>query len=885
MNKQKIIPIVLLVLSISLISGSLSAQEKTFFDLNGEPVPEILHNKISVDLTDIPLREVLSIISAKGKFYLSYNENIIPENHKISLKLENIPSVSVLRKALESTDIDFVVSQSGQVVLVDSKFIFASKSRPKFTLSGYLTDEKTGEILVGANIYIEKLKTGCTSNVYGYYSLTVPSGYFLIKYSYMGYKTEEVSLNLNRNIKRDVELTESVFSGESVTITAEIENKNVKSAEMGTINITPGKLTYVPVLFGEQDILKTLHLLPGITGGREGDCGFYVRGSSSTQNLVLLDEAPVYNAFHFLGFFSVFNSDAIKNLKVFKGPAPPKYGGKLSSVLDIQMNDGNSKEYNWSGGIGLIFSRLALEGPLAGDKGSFLLSARRTYIDLFMKLQKDPDVRNTSLFFYDYNLKTNYKLGENDRIFLSGYFGKDALGFEEIFNIYWGNKTATLRWSHLFNDRLFLNSSLIFSNFKYEINVEGEDEEYEYDYESSVHMSSSIRDYTLKEDFQYFLDSRNTLNFGLQYSYHSFKPISLAIDEQYEDDDFDMTIGKRNAHESAVYLSHEFDPSEKLKFDYGLRYSMFNVFGPGDYYVFDYSDEMQELKSYKKGNITYSGLEPRFTMNYLFNESSSVKLGYARNFQYIHMFSRSMSGTPLDIWQPCSETIKPQRSDLVSVGYFRNFDSNKYETSVEVYYKDLRNQIEYKNGANIFLGNFIESELTFGKGWAYGVEFFVRKNFGKLTGWLGYTISKSNRKFYEINNNKSFPAKFDRTHDFSAVGIYNLNDRWTFSFNWVYFTGDAYTIPVGRYQIAEHTFDLFTDRNSFRLPAYHRLDLGITYKTKGGNSLNFSLYNAYGRKNIFTLIFRRKEDDPNTREIVKLSLFSFIPSLTYNFTF
>ena len=866
---------------------TLTAQEVIHKDIYGNPVPKVLLNEVSIDLKNVSLKDALTILADSGKFHLNYSEDIIPKDKKVTLKMENVIAVKALRKILAYTNIDFTVTQSGQIVLIKTNNKTVAKHHEKYTISGYITDANNGEALIGTNVYVERLGTGCSTNTYGFYSLTLPAGYYYIKYSYMGYEIKEIEVYLFENIKKNMELKEAVTTGETITITAEIEDRNIKSNEMGTIRLAPQKLNFVPVLFGEQDILKTIQMLPGIASGREGDTGFYVRGGSSTQNLVLLDEAPVYNAYHFLGFFSVFNSEAIKNLKIYKGPAPPKFGGRLSSVLDIQMNEGNKKEFKGSAGIGMIFSRLTLQGPISKDKSSFMISARRTYVDLFLKMQTNEDVRKTKLYFYDYNVKTNYKLGEKDQLFLSGYFGKDAIGYSRIFNLYWGNNTATARWSHLFSDRLFLNTSLIYSKFNYEIDVEPEDEEYEYEYESEgaekVNISSVIKDFNVKQDYQYFANDKNTFNFGLHYVYHTFLPVKIYVKE--EDETVDMDVGKRNAHEGAAYFSHEYKATEKLKFDYGLRYSLFSVFGPGDFIGFDYKDDVVEIESYKKGDKTYGGFEPRLMMNYLLNKTSSIKFGYARNYQYIHMVSKTTHGTPLDIWQPSSDVVRPQRSDIVSLGYFRNFDNNKYEASVELYYKDLKNQMEYRNGANIFLGNLLESELIFGKGWAFGVEFFIKKSIGKLTGWLSYTLSRTMRNFGDINNNKSFPPKYDRTHDISFVGIYDLNDRWSVSANWVYFSGDAITIPCGTYSIDGHMLNLYTERNGYRLPAYHRLDIGISKKFSNGGSINFSLYNAYGRKNIFTILFRRKKSDPDSREILKLSLFSFFPSVTYNINF
>jgi hypothetical protein len=751
----------------------------------------------------------------------------------------------------------------------------------KFTISGYIRDDATGEFLIGTNIYLTELKIGCTTNLYGFYSLTLPKGIHIIKIRYIGYITREVEVNVSQNINMDIELKETTIQGETVTITRDKEDAIIKSTDIGTIRIRPAQQKKLPILFGEQDILKTIQFLPGVAQSKEGDCGFFVRGGNSDQNLILLDEAPVYNAYHLLGFFSVFNSDALKEVKLIKGSAPPKYGGRLSSVLDIQMNEGNSKEFAGNGGIGLAFSRLALQGPINKGRGSYLFSGRRTYADLLLKLSPDEEIKDSRLYFYDFTLKANYKLGEKDRLFLSGYFGRDRLGFRNDFNILWGNRTATLRWNHIFNGKLFLNTSLIYSNFDYDFKVI-EDEEDNYD-DESVSIVSKVKAINLKNDFQYFLNSNNILNFGLNYIYYTFLPCKITIKEYQEY--LDLDVKNRNAHEAALYVSHEFTPANFLKLNFGIRYSVFSVFGPGDLFFIDYNEDLVEFESVAEKKKNYSGLEPRVMANFILNNTNSIKFGYARNYQNIHLLSNSTSGTPLDVWQPSSNAIKPQRSDQVSLGYFKNLANNLYETSLEIYYKDMQNQIDFKNGAKIFVSNFLESELVFGTGWAYGAEFMVKKNVGKLTGWISYTRSKTMRKFHEINDGKPFPARYDRRNDFSIVCLYKINNKWTFSTNWVYYTGNAVTIPYGKYEIEGFDVKLYTSRNGYRMPPYHRMDVGFTYTTKKGATWNFSLYNAYGRRNVYAINFQKNKNNSNFNEAVKLSLFSFFPSITYNFKF
>ena len=762
-------------------------------------------------------------------------------------------------------------------------------AQQKRTISGYIKDAETGEELIGATIYVKELKTGGITNVYGFYSLTIPNGKYTIDYSYIGYTTQSVEINLAQSIMNNIELSTTATSLEEVVISAEAADKNIKSTEMSVVKINPKEIQTIPVIFGEQDLLKTIQLMPGVKSAGEGNSGFFVRGGSADQNLIYLDEAPVYNASHLLGFFSVFNSDAIKNIKLYKGNAPAKYGGRLSSVLDIKMNEGNSKKLGVSGGLGLISSRLTIEAPIVKDKGSFIISGRRTYADFLLAYSSEDLIKNTTLYFYDLNMKANYRINNNNRIFLSGYFGRDVFGFSDMMKTDWGNATATLRWNHLFSDKLFLNSSLIYSKYNYVIGFSGIGE--------LIDVQSGIQDFNLKEDFQYFINPENTLSFGLNCIYHTFMPGELSS----SDDSFinSQIIDEKYAIESAAYISHKFDISNSLKLTCGLRYSNFAVIGPGNVYTYNDDDEITDTISYNNGELVknYGQLEPRISVNYILNEQTSIKTSYARNTQYIHLLSNATSSTPTDLWLPSSSIIKPQIADQIALGYFRNFNDNMFETSVEVYYKNLQNQIDYKNGADILLNDKVESQLVFGKGHAYGVELLIKKRTGKFTGWIGYTLSKTERTFDEINDGAWYPSKQDRTHDISIVSMYNLTKRWTISATWIYYTGDAVTFPSGKYVVDGLTVPMYTDRNAYRMPDYHRLDLGFTYvnkdkinkrknrKKKYESSWNISVYNVYARKNAYSIDFRENENDPTKTEAVRLALFQIVPSITYNFKF
>lgn len=744
------------------------------------------------------------------------------------------------------------------------------------TLSGYVRDAQSGEALIGAAVYAPQLKKGAFSNEYGFYSLTLPAGSHELQFRFVGFEPDTQRLLLEASQRLDVELGPQFRELEAVVISSRAAGENVESNQMGVNSLTMQEVKKLPVFFGETDIIKSLQLLPGVKSAGEGSSGFYVRGGGLDQNLILLDEAPVYNASHLLGFFSVFNGDAINSAQLYKGNMPASYGGRLSSTLDIRMKEGNNKDFGVSGGLGLISSRLTVEGPIVEDRGSFIVSGRRTYADLFLRLSSDSALSNSQLYFYDLNVKANYKLGEKDHLYLSGYFGRDVLGFREQFGIDWGNATGTLRWNHLFGDKLFLNSSLICSDYDYQISFSVAD----------ASIASGIRDFNWKEDFSYYLSSSHSLKWGVNAIYHQFRP-GEAVFGSAEDG----AIGseERHALETAAYFVGDASLGERFKFSYGLRYSHFNVIGPGEYYSFDAEGNPLDTLSYAAGEAvaSYGGLEPRLSATWLLGPSHSLKAAYARNRQYIHLISNSTSGPPTDLWMPSSNQIKPEIADQISLGYFRNFDDNTWETSVELYYKKLYNQIEYRDGADLLLNDLVEGQLVFGEGMAYGAEFFVKKTSGKFTGWVSYSLSRTLRQFDEINVGEQFPARQDRIHDVSVVAVYDPSPRWSVSGSWVYRSGDAVTFPSGSYLYEGQLLPLYTERNGYRLPANHRLDLSATwyYGSSKDNNLNFSLYNAYGRKNVYTIDFRPSEASPGSIEAVKTYLFRWVPSVTWNFAF
>lgn len=754
-------------------------------------------------------------------------------------------------------------------------------AQEKFVLSGNINDAATGEDLIGASVVVTgHPNTGAVSNAYGFFSLTLEKGTYQMRFQFVGYEPQIVNVSLTENKKLDIHLSEKSYEIGNIVVTGERADKNITSVTMGNVKMNPKKIESIPVIFGERDILKTIQLTPGIKSAGEGNSGFYVRGGGIDQNLILLDEAPVYNPSHLLGFFSVFNSEALKDATLMKGSIPAEYGGRASSVFDIKMKDGNMKNYGLTGNVGLISSNLTAEGPIQKDKSSFMISGRRTYADMFLVFSDDEDIKNSQLYFYDLNLKTNYKINANNRIFLSGYIGRDKFKYADEFGFDWGSVTGTLRWNHNYSDKLFSNTSLIFSNYSYEINILG-------DYD--VNIRSEIHDWNLKQDFTFYANAKNTLKYGANVISHNVLPGKFSVPEGsvYSPEE----ISRRRAIEWAAYLSNFQNVSERLKLYYGFRLALFSNVGPGEFYEFDENGELVNTIEKNKFEFekTQGGLEPRLGLTYLLNSKSSLKASYNRIFQFLHLLSNSTTTTPTDLWLPSSNNVKPQISDQVSLGYFRNFKANEFESSVEIYYKNLANQIDYKNGAELVFNSTVEAELVFGRGWAYGAEFYLKRNYGRLNGWVSYTWSKTMRQFDAINNGNAYPARYDRTHDISVVGIFDINKKWKVSATWVYYTGNAVTFPSGKYEIEGQIVGYYTERNGYRMPDYHRLDLGVTWQRKKTNkfesSWNFSVYNAYARENAYYIDFRESESNPGTTEAVQVALFKAIPSVSYKFKF
>jgi hypothetical protein len=754
-------------------------------------------------------------------------------------------------------------------------------AQQKHTVSGTIKDQQTGETLIGASIsLVGSPESGSVSNHYGFYSVSAPENNYTLVASFSGYKDDSIKISLQHDQMLTIQLVPQSTKMQEIVIKAR-KGDNITQTLPGVQKISINEIKNVPVIFGEKDILKTIQLLPGIKSGGDGSAGFFVRGGSADQNLILLDEATVYNASHLLGFFSTFNSDAIKDVTIYKGDMPAQYGGRLSSLLDIQMNDGNNKNYKVSGGIGLISSRINFEGPIVKNKGSFIISARRTYADLFLKLSKDSTINKSILYFYDINAKANYQFGEKNRLFLSGYFGKDKLGYGTQFGIDWGNSTGTLRWNHIFNNKLFSNTSLIYSDYDYQVNINQSN--------NNVGILSKIKDFSLKSDFQYYQGIKNKINFGVNLINHVFTPGTIEASETSNYNP--LTLEKKYALDGSAYVSDEWTPTSRWKFNTGLRLTSFSIIGPGEFYTYDKNGNVIDTATYSSGKIvkSYLNLQPRIAANYQLNQNSSLKFSYSRNVQNLHLLSNSTGGNPTDVWIPSSNNVKPEIADQISAGYYRNISRNRYEFSGEVYYKFLQNQIDYKDGAELVANSTVESQLLFGKGKAYGLELYAKKKYGKLTGWISYTLSRTEKLINGINNNNWYPNTQDQTHNVAVVAMYTLNKKWTLSSDFVYNTGNAVTYPSGKYSVNGNTVFYYTERNGYRMRSYNRLDISATLQgkktAKFDGSWTFSVYNVYGRENPYFVQFQNDPADPQKTQAVQYSLFRWVPSVTYNFKF
>jgi hypothetical protein len=769
----------------------------------------------------------------------------------------------------------------------------AAQGQEKFTISGYVKDSTSNETIIGATVNVKGKAKLISSNQYGFYSITLEKGTYELVVTHVGYQTKELTLELDAGKQLNIDLLPKIAQTQEVIVYSKKRDLNIKSAQMGKFELSMAQIKTVPVLGGEVDPLKVLQLLPGVRNAGEGNSGLYVRGGGPDQNLVLLDDAVVYNPGHLFGFFSVFNGDALKNVSLIKGGMPANYGGRISSVVDVAMKEGNNKKYQVEGGIGTIASRVSIQGPIVKEKSSFIISARRTYIDILAKpfIKPSSNFFGSGYYFYDVNAKFNYKFSDKDRLYVSGYFGRDVFSFknkERSFSarIPWGNSTGTVRWNHVFSNKLFANTSLVWNDYQFEFG--GAQSNFE------VNFNSSIRDVTAKIDFDYYPFTGHQLKYGINYTYHKFNPQTTS--GRSGDQVFNpQAVNNKFAHEVSLYLLDDWEVNEKLKINYGVRYSFFQQVGPYTRYVRDLDGNNLDSAIFKKGKGVqdYGGLEPRITMRYSLSESSSLKASITRNLQFIHLVSNAGTTLPTDIWVPSTLRVRPQIGWQYAAGYFKNFKDNSWETSVEVYYKSMANQIEYKPGYTPGIGDPEES-FVFGKGWSYGAEFYINKARGRFTGWLGYTLSWTWRKFADLNYGEKFPGRFDRRHDLSVVANYQKGKKWKYSAVFVYGTGNAFSLPERFFLVDGVLTQEFSRINQYRLASYHRLDFAAIYtpQPKKVRKMKaewvFSVYNVYSRQNPYFIYFDQTGNPLQGTlqvEARQVSLFPVIPSVTLNFKF
>ncbi|MDO1500211.1 TonB-dependent receptor [Winogradskyella maritima] len=769
-------------------------------------------------------------------------------------------------------------------------------AQDKVTLSGVVSDSESTETLIGVNIIIPSISAGAVTNEYGFYSLTVPSGTYKFQISYLGYKTISETIVLTTDQTKNFKLSESAETLNEVVITENVEKLDIKKPQMSVNALSIKTIKQMPVVLGEVDVIKSITLLPGVTNAGEGSSGFNVRGGAVDQNLILLDEATIFNSSHLFGLFSVFNPDAIKDLKLYKGGIPAKYGGRVSSVLDIYQKEGNNDRFKVNGGIGLISSRLLLEGPITKGKGSFLFGGRSSYAHLFLPLF---DLDNVA-YFYDLNTKLSYKLNANNSIYLSGYFGRDVFEIADSFENTYGNAVFNFRWNHLFSDKLFSNLSLIFSDYDYDLKLNF----VEFDW------TSGIRNFNIKYDLKHYISSDFKLEYGLNSIYYKFNPGEISPTTETSGINF-FKLTDKYAFENAIYVDAEHKLSDKLTVSYGARFSLFHRLGQDELNVYEDNNPVQfneDLQVYEKADpigtetfkrsdvlASFSNIEPRLSLAYQLNEKSSVKASYNRMSQYLHLLSNTSSPTPLDVWTPSGLFVKPQLLDQVALGYFRTIADDNYSLEVETFYKTIENRIDYIDGANLIANNAIEQVILNGEARAYGLEVLLRKNEGRFKGWLAYTLSKSEQRTpgrtaeeIGINNGEWYRTPYDKTHDISFTGTYDLNDKWTFNANFLLQSGLPATFPNGQYQYNGITVPVFEARNSSRLPTYHRLDISANYNPNPNSEKRFKgewvfgIYNVYNRRNATSITFRENRMT-GRNEASRLAIFGIVPSVAYNF--
>jgi len=853
-----------------------------------------LDQAISLDIKDTPLKDVLDTISRKSGLSFSYSSTVINANQLITIKSENEPVKVILDNLLASSDIQYTVVEE-QIVLRPSKSKTDSNVGKEllFTFSGYVKDESTGEGLIGVAVYISELEIGTITNAYGFFSLTIPPGMHQVIVSYVGYQNNLIVINHSKNEQLNFLLKPDPKTLEEIVIYASLQENVYENSQNSLVNLRPKSVMEMPALFGEVDIIKSLQVIPGIKLFSDGSTFFHVRGGDKDQNLILLDEAPIYNPSHLLGFFSTFIPDALKDIKIYKGNYPAQYGGRLSSLIDVRTKDGNMNQFNMNGSLGLISARLSLEGPIVKNKASYYLSGRRSYIKWLLNLN---DKNSNDLYFYDINTKVNFHPNRNNRFYFSLYAGEDYFSQSQgskSSGINWKNTTGTLRWNHIFNDRLFSNTTVYGSNYDYYLLTSIEDNAY---------WNSHISNFSIKSDFTWFPNPENTIDLGIKIGTHNINPGNYQVGDGIVPQGIPV-VSRKNASEITLYAGNQQKISKRLSFNYGLRFTSWSNYGEA--FEFSYNEDYSPVDTtyFGKGEDyhTYIGLEPRLSIVLKTGKNNSLKASYCNTKQYINMISNSISPfTSLEVWLPASPNIKPQKGDMVSLGYFQYYREKSIEVSLESWYRWMHEQIDYADHADMLMNPLIESELRFGDGWAYGIDFMVTKKHGKLNGWLGYSWSRAFRQFDDLNEGKKYPAYFDRPHEISLYANYKISKRLDLSGNWLFTSGNTFSSPTSFYSYNGHTVPIYTRKNNDRMPVYHRLDLSILYRlNKKGqgfeHSVGLGLYNLYGHKNPVYLNFNKINLENQGIKIpgnlvvppplvpTQLLLYNFVPSITYNF--
>lgn len=842
---------------------------------------EAQNNSISINKGQATIKEILNDIEQKTNCVCFFGEDVKPElNKRISFKVVNQPLKAVLDELFKQTNLSYqLVGKQISIVRGGKKGGKSSSSTTsrRVTLKGIVTDAETKQPLPNVNLFIEQLKTGTVTNDEGSYSITIAQATYQMRISYIGYKEQYITVNLNKATTYNIALKSDTQLNE-VLVTADKKDENVNRTNMGVEKLSISEIRRMPALMGEVDVIKAIQLLPGVHPTAEGSSGYSVRGGSADQNLIILDNATVYNPSHMFGFFSVFNNDVVQNVELYKGDMPMKYGGRLSSLLDVQLKDTYTDKIKGNGGIGLISSRLMLEGSL-GKKTNWMIAGRRSYADLFLKASSDEQIKNTVIYFYDLNAKLTHRFSATDKLSINLYMGNDKFGTSSIAQFSYGNRVGSMTWGHIFNENLLFKLSLNATNYHYMLQSELDN--------ASIKWESNITDLMLRWDWEHSLSDFFKLSYGATSTFHLFNP-GLVTRPNYPD----YKLQRNQALEHAVYLSAEHKVTDQLTLRYGVRFSAFQNLGKATTYTYDKDYEVSDSVKYKSGEIyhTYYALSPRVALVYKLTDHSSVKANYARNTQFMQLANNSAAGSPLDLWFPASPNIKPQTVDMVSAGYFHNLNNNAIETSVEVYYKKIHNVIDFADHAQLLLNDKLEGEVRTGTGKAYGIEFMIKKNTGRLTGFINYTLSRSERTIADINHGKSYLSPYDKPHSLNISASYQLSKKWSVSAAWIYATGNPTSYPTGRFEVNGEYFPIYSGRNEFRKDDYHRLDLSATYiptpkrKRKWTGEWNFSLYNAYGHKNPWIITY-----DQNTSSGIPTAkmtcLFSLVPSITYNFKF